>query len=166
MRRFLGGRGKVNRGMRKTLREAPDRFGLYNNGITLVASDYASGAGGFDVVEPYVVNGCQTSRTIWEVLHARYAAGGTGVDPEMEAWKQRVAHAVVVVKVVKVGAGGEALLQAITRYTNSQNAVREKDFLALTSDFHMWQARLGEKYDLYLEVQRGGWDSQKAGHPQ
>lgn len=162
VRRFLGGRGRVNRGMQKTLREAPDRFGLYNNGMTFVVSDYEAASDGFILTEPYVVNGCQTSRTIWEVLHARYAAGGTGVDPEMEAWKARAKAAVVVVKIVKVGQGGDALLQAITRYTNSQNAVREKDFLALTSDFHVWQAKLAEAYDLYLEVQRGGWDSQKA----
>lgn len=38
VRRFLGGRGKVNKGMQATLREAPERFGLYNNGITLVVS--------------------------------------------------------------------------------------------------------------------------------
>lgn len=162
VRRFLGGRGRVNRGMQKTLREAPEKFGLYNNGMTLVVSDYAEGADGYDLVEPYVVNGCQSSRTIWEVFHARYSAGGTGVDPEMEEWKRRAAKAVVVVKVVKVGEAGDALLQAITRYTNSQNAVRERDFLALTSDFHSWQAQLATKYDVYLEVQRGGWDSQKA----
>lgn len=162
VRRFLGGRGRVNRGMQKTLREAPERFGLYNNGITLVVSDFGRTEAGYSLIEPYVVNGCQSSRTIWEVFHARYAAGGTGVDPEMEEWKKRAKKAVVVVKVVKVGEAGEALLQAITRYTNSQNAVREKDFLALTSDFHSWQSQLAEKYDVYLEVQRGGWDSQKA----
>lgn len=162
VRRFLGGRGRVNRGMQKTLREAPERFGLYNNGMTLVVSDYAPEGQGFTLVEPYVVNGCQSSRTIWEVFHARYAAGGTGLDPEMEEWKRRAENAVVVVKVVKVGQAGEALLQAITRYTNSQNAVREKDFLALTSDFHSWQTQLAERFDVYLEVQRGGWDSQRA----
>jgi hypothetical protein len=162
VRRFLGGRGKVNRGMQATLRDAPERFGLYNNGITLVVSDYAEADGAFQLTDPYVVNGCQTSRTIWEVFQRRYAAGGTGVDPEMEKWKQQAASAVVVVKVVKVGAAGEALLQAITRYTNSQNAVREKDFLALTSDFHTWQQQLSDRYGLYLEIQRGGWDSQKA----
>lgn len=162
VRRFLGGRGRVNRGMQKTLREAPEKFGLYNNGLTLVVSDYHEESGAYDLIEPYVVNGCQSSRTIWEVFHARYAAGGTGVDPEMEDWKRRAAMAVVVVKVVKVGEAGDTLLQAITRYTNSQNAVREKDFLALTSDFHSWQSQLANKYDVYLEVQRGGWDSQKA----
>jgi len=162
VRRFLGGKGKVNKGMQATLREAPDRFGLYNNGITIVVSGYTRSELSVDLVDPYIVNGCQTSRTIWEVFHQRLDAGGTGINPEIETWKEKVGHGVVVTKIVKVGSAGEALLQAITRYTNSQNAVREKDFIALTSDFRTWQAELGEKYDIYLEIQRGGWDSRKA----
>ena len=162
VRRFLGGRGKVNKGMQATLRDAPERFGLYNNGITLVVSGYAEAGSKISLIEPYIVNGCQTSRTIWEVFHQRLGAGGTGVNPEIEAWKRRASDGVVVAKIVKVGNSGEALLQAITRYTNSQNAVREKDFLALTIDFRDWQKELSDAYGIYLEIQRGGWDSQKA----
>ena len=162
VRRFLGGRGKVNKGMQATLREAPERFGLYNNGITIVVAGYSFSESTLTLVEPYIVNGCQTSRTVWEVFHQRLDAGGTGVNPEVEAWKLRTKRGVVVTKIVKVGTAGEALLQAITRYTNSQNAVREKDFLALTGDFRSWQSELGERYGIYLEIQRGGWDSQKA----
>jgi hypothetical protein len=69
---------------------------------------------------------------------------------------------VAVLKVVRVGSSGDTLLHAITRYTNSQNAVREKDFLALTGDFHSWKDELAKDFDLYLEIQRGGWDSQRA----
>lgn len=162
VRRFLGGRGKVNKAMQATLRDAPERFGLYNNGITIVVHGYLTSDDGVTLTEPYIVNGCQTTRTIWEVFHQRYGAGGTGVNPEVEAWKARAANGVVVAKIVKVGTSGETLLQAITRYTNSQNAVREKDFLALTGDFRTWQQELANHYDLYLEIQRGGWDSQKA----
>ena len=163
VRRFLGGRGKVNRGMQATLRDTPERFGLYNNGITIVVSNFELTRDGLVVlVEPYVVNGCQTTKTIWEVFHQRLDAGGTGTNPEMEEWRRRATSGVVVAKVVKVGSSGEALLQAITRYTNSQNAVREKDFLALTGDFRMWQQQLAGTWSLYLEIQRGGWDSQKA----
>lgn len=162
VRRFLGGRGKVNRGMQATLREAPEKFGLYNNGITLVVSDYSLDGDDLRLVEPYIVNGCQTSRTIWEVCHQRLDSGGTGANPEIDAWKARAAEGAVVVKVIKVGNSGEQLLQAITRYTNSQNAVREKDFLALTEDFRTWQRQLADRYDIYFEIQRGGWDSQKA----
>ncbi len=162
VRRFLGGRGKVNRGMQETLRNAPERFGLYNNGITIVASDWSHDGDEIELTEPYIVNGCQTSRTIWEVFHQRLSSGGTGVNPEIEEWKVRASEGAVVTKIVKVGSSGEQLLQAITRYTNSQNAVREKDFLALTSDFRSWQIEMAQDYDIYLEIQRGGWDSQKA----
>jgi hypothetical protein len=162
VRRFLGGRGKVNRGMQATLRDAPQHFGLYNNGITIVVHDYALDGVSVELAEPYIVNGCQTSRTIWEVFHQRLGSGATGSNPELEAWKRRAERGVVVAKIVKVGDSGDSLLQAITRYTNSQNAVRDKDFLALISDFRSWQSELGRRYDLYLEIQRGGWDSQKA----
>ncbi|MBL7648860.1 MAG: AIPR family protein [Candidatus Hydrogenedentes bacterium] len=162
VRRFLGGRGKVNKAMQSTLRDAPERFGLYNNGITIVVHSFSKEDGHVALAEPYIVNGCQTTRTIWEVFHNRLNSGGTGVNPETEAWKEKAAHGVVVAKIVKVGDSGETLLQAITRFTNSQNAIREKDFLALTNDFKTWQSQMASRYDLYLEIQRGGWDSQKA----
>ena len=84
------------------------------------------------------------------------------MNPELEEWKERARLGAVVTKIVKVGASGEQLLQAITRFTNSQNAVREKDFLALTSDFRTWQTEMADRFGIYLEIQRGGWDSQKA----
>ena len=162
VRRFLGGRGKVNKAMHATLRDAPERFGLYNNGITIVVQEYQLGDKVVKLVEPFVVNGCQTTRTIWNVFHAKLSSGGRGVNPEIEAWRDRAAQGVVVAKIAKVGEAGETLLQAITRYTNSQNAIKEKDFLALTSDFKNWQVQLAHAYGVYLEIQRGGWDSQKA----
>jgi hypothetical protein len=162
VRRFLGARGRVNKGMQETLRDAPERFGLYNNGITVVASTYSQREGGVTLTEPFIVNGCQTSRTLWEVFHNRLAAGGTGVNPEIEAWKDKARDGVAVLKIVRTGDQGDNLLHAITRYTNSQNAVREKDFIALTGDFQRWKRELADQYNLYLEIQRGGWDSQRA----
>lgn len=163
VRRFLGNRGKVNKAMQTTLREEPERFGLYNNGITLVAEDFNIRSDGeIELMEPYVVNGCQTTRTIWEVFHRRLEAGGTGSDPQLEEWHAKAGEGVVVTKIVRVGTEGETLLRKITRYTNSQNAVREKDFLALTQDFRTWQIEMAESYGVYLEIQRGGWDSQRA----
>jgi len=163
VRRFLGGRGKVNRAIQQTLRQGPERFGLYNNGITIVVRDYTrDGENRLRLIDPYVVNGCQTTRTIWDVFHQRLESGGTGSDPEMDDWRRRAAGGVVVTKIVKVGAEGEQLLQAITRHTNSQNAIREKDFLALTSDFQTWKGQMAERHGIFLEIQRGGWESQSA----
>ena len=42
VRQFLGGRKKINRGMANTLRDNPENLGLYNNGITIVASELMS----------------------------------------------------------------------------------------------------------------------------
>ncbi len=163
VRRFLGGRVKVNKGMQTTLRQEPEKFGLFNNGITITVSDFKiAGSGSYDLTEPYVVNGCQTTRSIWEVLSSKLDAGGSGTSGELEAWRARAEKGCVVVKIAKVGSEGEAMLQDITRYTNSQNAVRERDFVAINQGFKTWHRELSEKYKLFLEIQRGGWDSQRA----
>lgn len=163
VRRFLGGRGKVNKRMQQTLLQEPEKFGLYNNGITIVVADLKRRDDNtLDLFEPYIVNGCQTTRTIWEILQTRLDAGGTGSSAALSDWRDRASRGAVVTKIVKVGSEGEALLQDITRFTNSQNAVREKDFLALSSDMRTWAAQLASQYNVFLEIQRGGWDSRKA----
>ncbi len=77
-------------------------------------------------------------------------------------WRRRAKKGCVVTKVANVGNDGETLLQAVTRYTNSQNAVRDKDFIALSGDFRSWHGQFADIYDVYLEIQRGGWDLQRA----
>ncbi len=163
VRRFLGARGKVNKAIQATLEKEPERFGLYNNGVTFVVEDVKPLANNsFELVEPYIVNGCQTTRTIWDVLFKKLESGGTGANPAMELWQARLDKSIIITKIVKVGFQGEDLLTQITRYTNSQNAVREKDFIALTSDFQNWARQMSERHGIFLEIQRGGWDSQKA----
>ncbi len=163
VRKFLGSGRQVNRGIANTLNNEPERFGLYNNGITIVAEDFEQEESDvFKLREPFIVNGCQTTRTIWEVLYNKLESGGTGINPEIETWKDRLKKAIVVVKVVKVGSDGETMLTNITRYTNSQNAVSKKDFIALEHGFKQWAREMAEKFDVYLEIQRGGWDSRKA----
>ncbi|MGK9476725.1 AIPR family protein [Melioribacter sp. OK-6-Me] len=163
VRKFLGSRRKVNKGIAETLKTDPEKFGLYNNGITIVVEDFKFlESDKYELVEPFVVNGCQTTRTIWETLSTRLEAGGTGVNPELEEWKTQLNRGIVVVKIVKVGEAGEELMVNTTRYTNSQNAVSQRDFIALESDFRRWHNEMSEKFDIYLEIQRGGWDSYKA----
>ena len=160
VRQFLGGRRRINRRIAETLRDAPELFGLYNNGITIVVSDYSTRSDGSCVLsDPYVVNGCQTTRTIWDVLRQRLDSGGTGESKELADWRQRADRGVVVAKIVK---GDSAQITDITRFTNSQNAVREQDFIALRDDFRSWQRLAEDRYGIYLEIQRGGWDARKA----
>lgn len=164
VRKFLGNKRKVNRGIEKTLIENPERFGLYNNGITIVVEEFdpLPNKIQYQLTEPYIVNGCQTTKTIWEVLLRKLESGGTGTDAELEAWKDRLSKGIVVIKIVKVGTNGDQLLLETTRFTNSQNAVSDKDFVALESNFQKWAKNMSNKYNVFLEIQRGGWDSQRA----
>jgi len=163
VRRFLGARGRVNKKMQETLQREPDRFGLFNNGITIVVTDFVqSGEGIIELVDPYIVNGCQTTRTIWEVSQRILDAGGTGSSTARQEWTDKATRGVVVAKIVKVGPSGENMLQDITRYTNTQNAIRDKDFLALRGDLQTWKMDMAREYGVYLEIQRGGWESQSA----
>ena len=161
VRQFLGGRRKINRGIANTLRETPEKFGLYNNGITIVVSGYRKTNANNKVVldDPYIVNGCQTTRTIWEVLDAKLNAGGTGTDDATTRWKSRAGRGGVVTKVVS---SDEAEITNITRFTNSQNAVRERDFIALHEGFREWASKMASEYGIFLEIQRGAIESRRA----
>ena len=163
VRKFLGGGKRVNKGISETINNAPELFGLYNNGITIVVEDYKLlEIDKFELIEPYIVNGCQTTKTIWNELRKRIDSGGTGKSTNHDEYMKRLAKGILVVKIVKVGSDGEELLINITKYTNSQNAVSQKDFIALEKSFKYWATEIDHKYNVYLEIQRGGWDSEKA----
>lgn len=61
VRKFLGNKKKVNKGIEKTLEFHPERFGLYNNGITIVAEEvHKVSDAELILVNPFIVNGmCQ-----------------------------------------------------------------------------------------------------------
>jgi len=162
VRKYLGSRRKVNKGIAETLNIMPERFGLYNNGITIVVTDFRYVYGELSLTEPYIVNGCQTTKTIWTVLSTKLDSGGSGKNTALEKYKSNLDKGIVVVKIVKVGEHGEELLTETTRYTNSQNSVSAKDFLALEDDFRGWAKQITQKYGIYFEIQRGGWDAQQA----
>ena len=160
VRQFLGSRKKVNKYIADTLKETPELFGLYNNGITIVVTEYVTRSDKSCLLtNPYIVNGCQTTKTIWEVLRQKLDSGGTGESQELKDWQQRAERGVVLAKIVK---SDGAQITNITRYTNSQNAVREQDFLALRNDFGTWKDLMASQYGIFLEIQRGGQESQRA----
>ena len=161
VRQFLGGRRKINRGIANTLNENPEKFGLYNNGITIVVSGYSQlpNDGVVTMNDPYVVNGCQTTKTIWQVLDSKLNAGGTGKDSSVNTWKEQVGRGGVVTKIVR---SDEAEITNITRFTNSQNSVREQDFIALNSGFQSWATEMASNYSIFLEIQRGGTEARRA----
>lgn len=161
VRQFLGSRRKINKGIAGTLNDNPEKFGLYNNGITIVVSNYSRSTTDetVNMNDPYVVNGCQTTRTIWDVLDRKLNSGGNAPNENAKAWKESVSRGGVVTKIVR---SSDAEVVNITRFTNSQNSVREQDFIALNSGFQSWAATMESEYQIFLEIQRGGIESRKA----
>lgn len=163
VRKFLGNKRKVNKGIEATIENHPERFGLYNNGVTIVAEEVTKvSPDELVLTNPFIVNGCQTTRSIWSVLQRKMKSGGTSPSDKQREWESRLNTAVVITKIVVVGSEGEELLTETTRYTNSQNAVGEKDFIALEKDFRTWAPQFNSKYGVFLEIQRGAWEARKA----
>ncbi len=169
VRQFLRLTNKVNKGIRDTLLDSPEMFGLYNNGITIVAEGVIEkGHSKIEVIDPYIVNGCQTTKTIWETFNKVLHAGGSAESDTSKRQREMWGNGLLIMKVVDVAKIGdsidsdEALIDRITRYTNNQTAVRAQDFLTLERDVRDWQRSFHREYGVYLEVQKGGWSSQKA----
>ena len=127
VRSFLQATGKVNRGIRDTLRNEPERFLAYNNGISATASDVklvdlqSGGRGIAAMRDLQIVNGGQTTASV-------HRARLTGVD---------LAEVSVQAKLTVVPPDRlEEIVPLISRYANSQNKVSEADLRA-NDPFHV-----------------------------
>jgi hypothetical protein len=132
VRSFLSVTGKVNRGIRDTLRATPERFMAYNNGIVLVADEIhlgrtADGGPGIRWLKGMqIVNGGQTTASIY---FSKKKA------PEVDLRRVRVPAKIIVLK-SHGPADEEALISDISKYANSQNSVKQSD-LSANKPFHV-----------------------------
>lgn len=134
VRSFLSVKGKgVNAGIQNTLRTSPERFMAYNNGIVMVADkmelDKAGGEGSTGILwlkGLQIVNGGQTTASIY-FTKKKF--------PETDLSRVRVSAKIIVMR-DDDSAKEEALVSDISRYANSQNAVRQSD-LSANKPFHV-----------------------------
>jgi hypothetical protein len=137
VRSFLSTTGKVNKGIRDTLRTAPERFMAYNNGIVLVADEahlarVADGSPGLLWLRGMqIVNGGQTTASIYFTKRK---------NPETDLSKVRVPAKIIVLK-SRDSVTEESLIADISRFANSQNAVKQSD-LSANKPFHVELERL------------------------
>jgi hypothetical protein len=137
---------RINSGIRETIQKSPEKFWLYNNGITVVCDDFKEDGFNIQVQTPQIVNGCQTAKSIHAIMSKK----------RDEVRRSMQGH--VLVRLIK-GANGEER-ENITRFTNLQNAVRGKDFFSL-EDFHKKLQRQIKNLGYYYEIQRGAFTSLK-----
>ena len=132
VRSFLSVTGKVNRGIRDTLRSAPERFMAYNNGIVIVTDDLRLGPtaeGGPGILwmrGMQVVNGGQTTASLF-FSQRKHSS-------EIDLRRVRVPAKVIVLK-TSDPAAEEEFIANISRYANSQNNVKQSD-LSANKRFH------------------------------
>lgn len=166
IRMYLGMKSPtgVNRGLLKTLREYPDKLGLFNNGVTIVASDIQGDpqltSDSLRLDMPYIVNGCQTTRTIFDYVDRKLDAGLSIDHPDVIATTASMKAGVLVVKAISSESDIE--IGDITRYSNTQNAIYERDFVAIHDKFQYWKKQLATEHGRFLDIQKGSWASQRA----
>lgn len=131
VRSFLSAAGKINKGIRDSLREEPERFMAYNNGVVLVADGIgvtraADGSPGIHWLKGMqIVNGGQTTASIYFTKRKF---------PDTDLSKVRVPAKLIILHSSE-DEDEEDLISNISRYANSQNAVKASD-LSANHPFH------------------------------
>lgn len=155
VRSFLQARGNVNKGLRDTLRNEPDRFLAYNNGLTATADEIDVGQlHGETVIRKLrglqIVNGAQTTASIHRACKLD---------------KIDISRVAVSMKLTRVEpAKLSEFVPLIARFANTQNPVQLAD-LSANSDFHIAIERLaqqvwapGEESRWFYERARGAYE--------
>lgn len=119
VRGFLGNT-QINRGMEATLKDDPNNFWYFNNGITLICSGAqqitAGGRKVLRVANPQIINGQQTTRMLAKMAKTAPQAS--------------VAVRVIVVPRESENGYFEILVSDIVSCTNWQNAIKPSDLMS------------------------------------
>lgn len=136
VRTFLQAKTKVNKGIIRTLREAPEMFFAYNNGLTATAADVATEVlpDGRVVIRAItglqIVNGGQTTASI---LYARDKGGADLADVFVQM-------KLTVVEPARL----EEVVPRISRFANTQNRISEADFFS-SHPFHVAMEQISRR---------------------
>ncbi len=140
IRQWMQFKTTVNKGLRDTLQSNPGKFFYYNNGITIVVSDFVElGNNLIELHAPQIVNGAQTSNSILD--HSKRTKNMEGS---------------ITITIIK--ADDEQEQNNITKYRNSQNSVRGKDLVSLM-DFHKSIKSQLKNCGYFYEIQAGSFDT-------
>jgi hypothetical protein len=132
VRSFLQAKGKVNRGIRDSLKQQPGLFLAYNNGISLTADQVTLDESGLAVTRIrglQIVNGGQTTASIHRA----------GKVDKYDLSRVFVQAKLTVVKPELI----DALAPKIAEYANTQNPIQMADFSA-NDPFHIEFERLSK----------------------
>jgi hypothetical protein len=138
VRSFLNTTGKINKGIQGTIRSAPDKFFIYNNGISATATDVSisSSSEGTRINSAkylQIVNGGQTTASLFVALK-KDKADLSQISVQMK---------LTVVRAKDSDTLGN-MIQEIAKFSNKQNKVSDSDFFS-NHPFHMGYERLSRR---------------------
>lgn len=152
IREYLG-RTPINTGIIETLKSKSERknFIYYNNGVTIICqninSDYmdtSSGLRRVPLVNPQIVNGCQTVESIKKVLENL---------PE-NIIREEYKSVYVMVKALVIEDRDDKknndFFENVVKYTNRQNAISDKAFASNMDVFERMQQEFERRGFLLL----------------
>lgn len=136
VRSFLSVRGKINKGIRKTILEEPEKFFILNNGITVTSdgietTENEQGLLIYKIKNMQIVNGGQTTASLANVILKENA-------------DLSKVHVMMKLTVLKHQEINEEIIPQISRASNSQNKVDEADFFS-NHPFHIKLEELSRK---------------------
>ena len=137
IRKHLGGKGSINKRITKTLEDNPHNFFEWNNGITITVDNYSMKNNQLGLEGAQIVNGAQTSKSILD-----------------RKKKTNNLDAEVLVTIIKTK--DEKHQRNITKYRNSQNAIKGKDYVSL-EDYHIAIHHMLCRVGYFYEHQQGSW---------
>ena len=136
VRTFLGRRGNINKGIGTTLLQEPGRFFAYNNGLAATASSVTAivSEGGTVLLtgatDLQIVNGAQTTASLAALQReGKLREGSVFVPLKLSVIAPEVA---------------EELVPRISKFANTQNAVRASDFFA-NHAFHQRMEKISRR---------------------
>ena len=161
VRAFLSNRGKINKGIRETIRKEPTKFFAYNNGIACTAAKITlSDDKRFitSMEDLQIINGGQTTASLTSAV----------IKDKVPLDNIFVPMKLTVVK----NDDYDMMIQNISRYANSQNSVKNSDFFS-NHPFHRVFEALSKKIPApvfgdnvnntfwYYERSRGKYDQEQ-----
>lgn len=133
VRAFLSTRGKINKGIRETIRKEPTKFFTYNNGIACTASKITLSEDGHSIVvmeDLQIINGGQTTASLTSA----------SLKDKLPLENIFVPMKLTVVKNEEY----DTMIQNISKYANSQNKVKDSDLFS-NHPFHRTFEALSKK---------------------
>ncbi len=135
VRSFLSVRGKINKGIRNTIKNEPELFFAYNNGIAATATDIEvveneNGLVITKLTDFQIINGGQTTASIANAV----------IKDKLVVERVQVP---IKLSILSSDRANE-MIPNIARYANSQNKVEESDFFS-NSPFHRRFEELSRK---------------------